>query len=144
MINRIKTLPEHFIVTEIKCGKITVSSCKTEGQSNQHALNIEVTNRSNFKIEKGSIVCIGFPKKYELIQGILSLLFPILFGLAGMFFAPHILEIFKIKCTEEMKFCITTVFFLIVAIIIRLINRSPYTVIKPSITAIIEKDKTQR
>ena len=56
MINRIKTLPEHFIVTEIKCGKITVSSCKAEGQSNQHALNIEVTNRNNFKIEKGSIV----------------------------------------------------------------------------------------
>lgn len=143
MKDRIKTLTENFVVTEIQFGKITVSSYQTEAQSDKHTLHIEVTNRSNLKIEEGSIVRIGFPKKYEFIQGILSLLFPILFGLAGMFFAPQILRIFKIKCTEETKFCITTLFFLIVAIIIRLINRSPHTVIKPSITAIVEKDKTQ-
>ena len=134
-------MTETFIVTGMDSEKITVSLYKSEANSDKRFSHIEVTNSNNLKIAVGTLVRIGFPRGFEFIQGILALIFPILFGLAGMLLTPKILESFKTQRMENARFLITTAFFLTAAIVTRILTRSYHTVIKPSITAIVENTR---
>ena len=71
---------------------------------------IEVSNPQNFQLKKGSLVLISAGKKVQAMQGIISLLFPVLFALAGYFLASPILSIFNKTAGDGAKALFVLIF----------------------------------
>lgn len=95
-----------FVVTEISEGRIMVSPYQENIFSSGKSVlsRIEVMNPKHFNVEKGTKVSIGFSKGLENVQGICSLVFPVLCCALGLFLYPKAVSAFGMEYSEIARF----------------------------------------
>lgn len=127
-----------FVVTEISEGRIMVSPYQEGGFSTGKTVlsRIEVMNPKHFNVEKGTKVSIGFSKGLENVQGICSLVFPVLCCALGLFLYPKTVSAFGMEYSEIARFVFGTVMFLCAFAVVIKLTRCSYTVITPRITGL--------
>lgn len=127
-----------FVVTEISEGRIMVSPYQENIFSSGKSVlsRIEVMNPKHFNVEKGTKVSIGFSKGLENVQGICSLVFPVLCCALGLFLYPKAVSAFGMEYSEIARFVFGTVMFLCAFAVVIKITRCSYTVITPRITGL--------
>ena len=127
-----------FVVTEVNEDRIMVSPYQEGGFSTGKTVlsRIEVMNPKHFNVEKGTKVSIGFSKGLENVQGICSLVFPVLCCALGIFLYPKAVSVFGMEYSEIARFVFGAVMFLCAFAIVIKITRCSYTVITPRITGL--------
>ena len=127
-----------FVVTEISEGRIMVSPYQENIFSSGKSVlsRIEVMNPKRFNIEEGTKVSIGFSKGLENVQGICSLVFPVLCCALGLFLYPKAVSAFGMEYSEIARFVFGAVMFLCVFAVVIKLTRCSYTVITPRITGL--------
>ncbi len=125
-----------FVVTEVNEDRIMVSPYQEGGFSTGKTVlsRIEVMNPKHFNVEKGTKVSIGFSKGLENVQGICSLVFPVLCCALGIFLYPKAVSVFGMEYSEIARFVFGTVMFLCAFAVVIKLTRCSYTVITPRIT----------
>ena len=127
-----------FVVTEVNEDRIMVSPYQEGGFSTGKTVfsRIEVMNPKHFNVEKGTKVSIGFSKGLENVQGICSLVFPVLCCALGIFLYPKAVSVFGMEYSEIARFVFGAVMFLCAFAVVIKITRCSYTVITPRITGL--------
>ena len=127
-----------FVVTEVNEDRIMVSPYQVGGFSTGQTVlsRIEVMNPKHFNVEKGTKVSIGFSKGLENVQGICSLVFPVLCCALGIFLYPKAVSVFGMEYSEIARFVFGAVMFLCAFAVVIKITRCSYTVITPRITGL--------
>ena len=116
-----------FVVTEISEGRIMVSPYQENIFSSGKSVlsRIEVMNPKHFNVEKGTKV-----------QGICSLVFPVLCCALGLFLFPKAVSAFGMEYSEIARFVFGAVMFLCAFAVVIKLTRCSYTVITPRITGL--------
>lgn len=127
-----------FVVTEVNEDRIMVSPYQEGGFSTGKTVlsRIEVMNPKRFNIEEGTKVSIGFSKGLENVQGVCTLVFPVLCCALGLFLYPKAVSVFGMEYSEIARFVFGTVMFLCAFAVVIKITRCSYTVITPRITGL--------
>ena len=127
-----------FVVTEVNEDRIMVSPYQEGGFSTGKTVlsRIEVMNPKRFNIEEGTKVSIGFSKGLENVQGICTLIFPVLCCALGLFLYPRAVSVFGMEYSEIARFVFGTVMFLCAFAVVIKLTRCSYTVITPRITGL--------
>ena len=127
-----------FVVTEVNDDRIMVSPDQEGGFSTGKTVlsRIEVMNPKHFNVEKGTKVSIGFSKGLENVQGICSLVFPVLCCALGIFLYPKAVSVFGMEYSEIARFIFGAVMFLCAFAVVIKLTRCSYTVITPRITGL--------
>ena len=127
-----------FVVTEVNEDRIMVSPYQEGGFSTEKTVlsRIEVMNPKHFNVEKGTKVSIGFSKGLENVQGICSLVFPVLCCALGIFLYPKAVSVFGMEYSEIARFIFGAVMFLCAFAVVIKLTRCSYTVITPQITGL--------
>ncbi len=126
-----------YTVTAIKEDCITVTQ-KNALLRNNTSANIKVKNPKSLKLCVGSTVTIGFPKKIEAIQGIISLLIPIAFAYTGYFLSPKIAKLANFAPSEKNIFFCTIVAFALACIGIFISSRKNSGIAQFQIISVVE------
>ncbi len=126
-----------YTVTDIKENYITVIPQKALTLNGTSA-NIKVKNPKSLKLNIGSSVTIGFPKKLEALQGIVYLLIPILFSYAAYFFSPKIASLVNTTSTDKFSAMSIIVSFCIACVGIFISSRKITGIVQFQITSVIE------
>ena len=127
-----------FVVTEVNEDRIMVSPYQEGGFSTGKTVlsRIEVMNPKRFNIEEGTKVSIGFSKGLENVQGVCTLVFPVLCCALGLFLYPKAVSVFGMEYSEIARFVFGTVMFLCAFAVVIKLTRCSYTVITPRITGL--------
>lgn len=127
-----------FVVTEVNEDRIMVSPYQEGGFSTGKTVfsRIEVMNPKRFNIEEGTKVSIGFSKGLENVQGVCTLVFPVLCCALGLFLYPKAVSAFGMEYSEIARFVFGAVMFLCAFAVVIKLTRCSYTVIKPRITGL--------
>lgn len=127
-----------FVVTEVNEDRIMVSPYQEGGFSTGKTvlLRIEVMNPKRFNIEEGTKVSIGFSKGLENVQGVCTLVFPVLCCALGLFLYPKAVSAFGMEYSEIARFVFGAVMFLCAFAVVIKLTRCSYTVITPRITGL--------
>lgn len=127
-----------FVVTEVNEDRIMVSPYQEGGFSTGKTVlsRIEVMNPKRFNIEEGTKVSIGFSKGLENVQGVCTLVFPVLCCALGLFLYPKAVSVFGMEYSEIARFVFGAVMFLCAFAVVIKITRCSYTVITPRITGL--------
>jgi hypothetical protein len=135
-------MQEKALVIDINKKEITVlplltdaclsckSGCAKQGKP------FTVTNPSGFKISKNSVVKIDAPKSASFIQGITSLLLPIVCAVLALIFSPQIALLLHKECTETLKVLLVLTCFFVSCAFVFLFTRIFPKVAKPVITQV--------
>ena len=127
-----------FGVTEVNEDRIMVSPYQEGGFSTGKTVlsRIEVMNPKRFNIEEGTKVSIGFSKGLENVQGVCTLVFPVLCCALGLFLYPKAVSPFGMEYSEIARFVFGAVMFLCAFAVVIKLTRCSYTVITPRITGL--------
>ena len=127
-----------FVVTEVNEDRIMVSPYQEGGFSTGKTVlsRIEVMNPKRFNIEEGTKVSIGFSKGLENVQGVCTLVFPVLCCALGLFLYPKVVSAFGMEYSEFARFVFGAVMFLCAFAVVIKLTRCSYTVITPRITGL--------
>ena len=127
-----------FVVTEVNEDRIMVSPYQEGGFSTGKTVlsRIEVMNPKRFNIEEGTKVSIGFSKGLENVQGVCTLVFPVLCCALGLFLYPKAVSAFGMEYSEIARFIFGAVMFLCAFAVVIKLTRCSYTVITPQITGL--------
>lgn len=127
-----------FVVTEVNEDRIMVSPYQEGGFSTGKTVlsRIEVMNPKRFNIEEGTKVSIGFSKGLENVQGVCTLVFPVLCCALGLFLYPKAVFAFGMEYSEIARFVFGAVMFLCAFAVVIKLTRCSYTVITPRITGL--------
>ena len=127
-----------FVVTEVNEDRIMVSPYQGGGFSTGKTVlsRIEVMNPKRFNIEEGTKVSIGFSKGLENVQGVCTLVFPVLCCALGLFLYPKAVSAFGMEYSEIARFVFGAVMFLCAFAVVIKLTRCSYTVITPRITGL--------
>lgn len=112
----------------VNCGS---SDCEKQGKT------FSVINKQNFDLKENSVVKIGVSKASQCIQGITSLLIPILCAVIGYIFAPALSQRFGIAFSEGFQAVATLAFFLTACLAVFAISRSSIHITLPEITQVL-------
>ncbi|MCK9170201.1 MAG: SoxR reducing system RseC family protein [Treponema sp.] len=100
------------------------------------SVRFSVANSRHLDVKPGQKVKIGMSARHEALQGILSLVFPILCAVGGFFAAQPIASLFGKTVTEGMQAFCVLVFLAAACIIVLLITRHRINPEKLEITEI--------
>ena len=127
-----------FVVTEVNEDRIMVSPYQEGGFSTGKTVlsRIEVMNPKRFNIEEGTKVSIGFSKGLENVQGVCTLVFPVLCCALVLFLYPKAVSAFGMEYSEIARFVFGAVMFLCAFAVVIKLTRCSYTVITPRITGL--------
>ena len=127
-----------FVVTEVNEDRIMVSPYQEGGFSTGKTVlsRIEVMNPKRFNIEEGTKVSIGFSKGLENVQGVCTLVFPVLCCALGLFLYPKAVSAFGMAYSVIARFVFGAVMFLCAFAVVIKLTRCSYTVITPRITGL--------
>lgn len=113
------------------CINCTSSDCSKLGKA------FNVINKNNFELKEKSIVKIGVSKISQCIQGILSLLIPIISAVIGYIFSPALAQRLDFNCTEGFQALTVLIFFAFPCIAVFVISRSSLHITLPEITQVV-------
>ena len=127
-----------FVGREVNEDRIMVSPYQEGGFSTGKTVlsRIEVMNPKRFNIEEGTKVSIGFSKGLENVQGVCTLVFPVLCCALGLFLYPKAVSAFGMEYSEIARFVFGAVMFLCAFAVVIKLTRCSYTVITPRITGL--------
>lgn len=125
-----------FVVTDIQEEKIMVSPFMENVPTGRDMSQIAVINPRKFAVVPGTKVSIGFSKGFENIQGILSLLIPVVCCALGVFLYPAAALMLSLDCSELLRFFAGAILFILTFAVVLKVSRSTYIVLTPRITGI--------
>ena len=95
-----------------------------------------VRNSKNLDIKPGSVVKIGSSPKVEAIQGLLSVLFPVICAIGGYFASYPIAALFGNRPTEGLHAGFVLLFLAVAGLAVYALTRNQQRIIKPDILEI--------
>ena len=121
-----------YIITSIHNGAYLATPEDQFEYGNKHQRsNLEVTNPNNYRLEVGSKVIIGLPKKHEAITGTIAS------AVTGYFISGPLSDLLKKQCTEIFKALTISGCFLIASAFILATTRSTPTIIKLQVNEVL-------
>lgn len=88
----------------------------------------KVLNKKNYAVEKGNLVKIGASKATQAVQGIVSLILPVIAAICGYFFSPAIISLFSksgaAEVTEGKRAAFVLAFLFLSGLIVFIFSRN--------------------
>ena len=113
------------------CVNCSSTDCASQGRT------FSVLNKRNFEIKENSIVKIEVSKLSQSIQGLVSLLFPILCAVLGYILSPAAAQRIGASFSEGFQAICVLVFFLAACLVVFAISRSSIHITLPEITQVM-------
>ena len=114
---------ENEEVTILPFVKDACASCSHNCSEHASCEPYTATNPNSLPIKEGTVVGISAEKKAETTQGIISLLFPFLFAVAGFALSAKIAGFLGMIATEGFKALCTLIFLCASALIVLAVTR---------------------